>query len=248
MGSPENDGMSERPAAWRLVRDDPEHPDPEFSDLYASLPDAIDLEPWLSWCRQAEPPVLYLGVGAGRLAVPLARAGVELVAVDAHPGMLSHLRLRQPKIEVFEALIENLDLGRRFDLVIGPSNVLYTVDRLRGAARHSSRRVAFELLNPHWLAAGAAPGVQVHSMDRASAEIEVDYPGGWRQQAEVPLVWPEEVEAVLEDSGLQLQLMRAAGPETDLAAGSTFFVLARVRSPVRRGPGRRSPSGRTPRC
>ena len=29
----------------RFVRDDPEHPDAGFAELYASLPDATDLEP-----------------------------------------------------------------------------------------------------------------------------------------------------------------------------------------------------------
>ncbi|HYM97999.1 MAG TPA: hypothetical protein VET26_11915, partial [Candidatus Sulfotelmatobacter sp.] len=73
------------------VRDDPHDPDPRFADLYASLPEADDLWPWLDWCLDADQPVLYLGVGAGRLAAPLHRAGIELVGVDAHPGMLEHL-------------------------------------------------------------------------------------------------------------------------------------------------------------
>jgi Methyltransferase domain len=214
--------------APRLVRDDPERPDPGFAELYASLPEATDLEPWLTWCRQAAPPVLYLGVGAGRLAVPLARAGIELVGVDAHPGMLALLRPRLPETELFQGLIESLDLGRSFELVLAPSNILFTAERLTAAARHSSRWVAFELLNPHWLAAGAGAGVRVRRMDARSAEIDVDYPGSWRQRAEISLVWPEDVEALLDEAGLELQIMKAAGPATDLVASSSFHVLARV--------------------
>jgi hypothetical protein len=190
------------------------------------LPDAPDPEPWLGWCRRAAPPVLYLGIGAGRLAAPLTRAGVDLVGVDAHPGMLALLRSRLPLIELHQGLIERLDLGRTFELVLAPSNILDTAARLVAAARHSSRWVAFELLNPHWLNAGAGGGVRVRGMDRRLAEIEVDYPGGWTQRARVSLVWPEEVEALLEDAGLELELMRAAGPATDLAASSGFYVLA----------------------
>ena len=67
----------------RTVRDDPGDPDPGFADLYASLPDATDLEPWLGWCRQARGPVLYLGVGVGRLAVPLHMGGV---VSEIYPG------------------------------------------------------------------------------------------------------------------------------------------------------------------
>jgi Methyltransferase domain len=220
--------MSDERVSSRLVRDDPEHPDPGFAELYASLPDATDLEPWLGWCRRAAPPVLYLGVGSGRLAVPLVQSGVQLVGVDAHPGMVAQLRRRLPQIELFQVLIERLDLGRRFDLVLAPSNILNTAARLTAAARHSSRWVAVEILNPHWLAAGASSGVRVHRMDRTLANIDVDYPGGWRQEAEVALVWPEDVERLLEEAGLELEIMRAAGPESDLVAASSFHVLARV--------------------
>jgi hypothetical protein len=112
---------------------------------------------------------------------------------------------------------------------MAPSNVLNTGARLRAAAGHSSRRVAIELLNPHWLAAGASEGVRVHRMNRTFAKIDVDYPGGWRQEAEVALVWPEDVERLLEEAGLTLEVMRAAGPATDLHESSSFHVFARVR-------------------
>src|SRR5690348_8465411 len=81
------------------VRDDRLHPDPGFAELYAALPDAEDLSPWLEWCRAAKPPVLYLGIGTGRLATPLHSKGIELVGVDAHPGMLASLHARAPDIE-----------------------------------------------------------------------------------------------------------------------------------------------------
>ncbi|HYZ01713.1 MAG TPA: hypothetical protein VFA92_09475, partial [Candidatus Binatia bacterium] len=68
-------------AGRRVVRDDALQPDPGFAELYAALPVAADLEPWLSACLDAGGPVLYVGVGAGRLAVPLAASGVELVGV-----------------------------------------------------------------------------------------------------------------------------------------------------------------------
>lgn len=224
-GSLQNDRMT---PLRRLVRDDPEHPDPGFAELYAALPDATDLEPWLGWCRRATPPVLYLGVGTGRLAVPLVGAGIDLVGVDAHPGMLARLRNRLPDAALVQSLIERLDLGRTFDLVLAPSNILHTPANLAAAARHSRRWVAVELLNPHWLARGAGAGVSIVRMDDHSAEIEVDYTGGWRQRAEVPLVWPEDVDSLLRNAGLALQLMRAASPLTDLEESSSYCVLARV--------------------
>ena len=209
-----------------LVRDDPELPDPAFAELYSRLVDATDLEPWLGWAQEAAGPVLYLGVGAGRLAVPLAERGVKLVGVDAHPGMLGTLAARGRGIDLVCARIEDLDLPRRFGLVIAPSNILYTQERLRGAARHlrPGGRLGIELTNPHWLHAGAQPGVRVIELSRERAWIEVDYQDGYTQQARFDLVWPEQVEEWLAQARLGLLSMRGRGDSLDEA--STFHVLA----------------------
>jgi hypothetical protein len=210
------------------VRDDPHRPDPAFAELYGSLPDATDLEPWLGWCRQLPGggPVLYLGVGAGRLAVPLAVRGVTVVGVDAHPGMLQRLAARAPGIETARARIEELVLGRRFPLVIAPSNILCTAERMAGAARHvaAGGRCCFQLMNPHWLRAGASEGVDVLECDDAWARIEVTYPGGAVQEARVPLVWPGDIEAYLDAAGLRL--VRITGAGDGLETSSTFYVEA----------------------
>jgi hypothetical protein len=213
-----------------MVRDDPLDPDPGFAELYASFPDATDLEPWLGWCREAEGPVLYLGVGAGRLAVPLAAAGVTLVGVDAHPGMLDRLRARLTGAELVLARIEHLDLGRRFSLVIGPSGILGSPERLAVAARHSSRRVALELTNPHWLLESEHPRVRVLDATGERAEIEVDYPGRWTHRATVKLCWPERIESLLRPAGLTLELMRGRDPDAELNESPSYVVLARVAS------------------
>jgi Methyltransferase domain len=211
----------------RTVRDDPLEPDPGFADLYASLPDATDLEPWLGWCRQARGPVLYLGVGVGRLAVPLHLSGVEIIGVDAHPGMLARAGSRLPGVELVLERIEDLELGRRFDLVVAPSNILDTPERLAAAALHARRRVAFELVNPHWLGAGGSTGVRLRATSHDHAEIEVDYEGGFTQLASVNLIWPEAVETFLENAGLELEVMQGHD-DGGLAESPSFFVLARA--------------------
>ena len=213
-----------------LVRDDPENPDPAFAELYDRLPAPASLEPWLRWCRSAVPPVLYPGIGAGRLAEPLARHGVELVGIDAHPGMLERLRRRLPGIEAHEALIEGLDLGRTFDLVIAPSNLLDTGAKLAGAARHLAPggRLAFQLMNPHWLATGASPGVEVLRLEpQAALRVEYRLPGElWIQEIpNVELVWPESVEEFLAPAGLRLHRL-GGEPGQGLEDSPTFFVLA----------------------
>ena len=214
------------------VRDDPRNPDPGFARLYSRLPDAVDLEPWLGLARAARPPVLYLGAGAGRLAVPLAEAGIELVLVDAHPGMAAQLSQRLPGAEVHLALIEELDLGRSFDLVLVPSNILETQSLLEAAARQlgAGGRLAFELTNPHWLVAGGSERFRVLQLDRQAARIEVDYPDGTVQEGEVELVWPEAVEAWLAEAGLELVRMFGQ-PDAELDESPTFYVVARRPAP-----------------
>ncbi|MDQ6709828.1 MAG: class I SAM-dependent methyltransferase [Candidatus Dormibacteraeota bacterium] len=220
-----------------IVRDDPVDPDPGFAELYARLPDAVDLSPWLELARAAVPPVLYLGIGAGRLAVPLSAAGVSLVGVDAHPRMLAHLTTRLPRTELIQSRLEDLQLGRRFDLVIVPSNILYTVARLRGAAAHvaAGGRLAFELANPHWLRAGGGAGIRVRQFDGNDARIEIDYDVAGlthTQIAEISLVWPEEVDGWLSAAGMDLDRMFGQ-PNEALTSSPTYYVVARPSGSIR---------------
>jgi hypothetical protein len=225
------------PAAPLIVHDDPQNPDPQFAELYARLADATDLWPWLELARAAVPPVLYLGIGAGRLAVPLAAAGIGLVGVDAHPGMLAQLRRRLPGADLVQASIETLTLERRFDLVMVPSNILYTVRRLRGAAGAVAPggRLAFELANPHWLRGGAGEGVRVIRFDGNETRLEIDYRNAGRrytQIADVSLVWPEEIEDWLSAGGMTLERM-FGWREGGLTTSPTYFVIGRPSASTR---------------
>jgi hypothetical protein len=215
------------------VRDDPLDPDPGFAALYAALPDEEDLFPWLDWCRSAKPPVLYLGIGTGRIAVPLHRAGIELVGVDAHPGMLEHLRRRDAGIPAHRALIANLALEGKFDLVIGPSSILAEDENLAAAVRHLGPRgrVGMELMNPHWLASSRHDGVRLRQRPDGSSEMEVDYrlPDG---SVTVQVIdnmrlgpAPEDTEQRLDRFGLRLVWM-GARDDRDLEDSPTYFVLA----------------------
>lgn len=214
-----------------FVRDDPQNPDEGFAELYARLPDATDLWPWLELAQAAAPPILYLGIGTGRLAVPMHAAGIELVGVDSHPVMLERLRGRLPEAELVQSRIEDLVLRRQFDLVIAPSNILYVVQRLRAAASHvaSGGFLAIELANPHWLRAGAGNDVRVTAFDGNGATLEIDYglPDGSTvtQLADVGLVWPEEVEGWLSGAGLSLKRVFGQQDE-DLKSSPSFFVVA----------------------
>src|SRR5437763_9391908 len=137
-------------------------------------------EPVRCPCRELSQPTassfLYPAIGAGRIAVPLHDAGIELVGVDSHPAMLAKLRQRLPDVRTVQSQIETLALDQRFRLILAPSNILYLVQRLRGAARHlqDDGSLVIELANPHWLRAGGGEGVRVRDFDGNQARLNID--------------------------------------------------------------------------
>lgn len=68
--------------------------------------------------------VLDAGCGTGRVAIELARRGVEVVGVDVDPSMLATARHRAPELAWIEADLTVLDLSRSFDVVVMAGNVV----------------------------------------------------------------------------------------------------------------------------
>jgi 2-polyprenyl-3-methyl-5-hydroxy-6-metoxy-1,4-benzoquinol methylase len=86
--------------------------------------------------------VLDAGCGSGRVAIELARRGVEVVGVDADASMIATARARAPEITWVHEDLTAVDLDRRFDVVVMAGNVpLFTppgTERalVTGCARH----------------------------------------------------------------------------------------------------------------
>jgi SAM-dependent methyltransferase len=86
--------------------------------------------------------VLDAGCGTGRVAIELARRGIDVVGVDRDPSMLRTARARAPEVEWCESDLAHLDLGRSFDVVVMAGNVpLFTAPGthaalVAGCARH----------------------------------------------------------------------------------------------------------------
>ncbi|MFN3955486.1 MAG: class I SAM-dependent methyltransferase [Pararhodobacter sp.] len=89
--------------------------------------------------------VLDLGCGTGRLAVALAAGGAQVVGVDPAAAMLTIARARAggDAVHWVQADARQLDLGRRFDLIVMTGHVfqvfLDAADRaavLKGIAAH----------------------------------------------------------------------------------------------------------------
>jgi ubiquinone/menaquinone biosynthesis C-methylase UbiE len=67
--------------------------------------------------------VLDAGCGTGRVAMELARHGIEVVGVDVDASMLATARSRASSIEWVESDLRALDLGRTFDVAVMAGNV-----------------------------------------------------------------------------------------------------------------------------
>src|SRR5438477_1570276 len=74
-----------------------------------------DVSFYVEEARRAGPPVVELGVGTGRIAVPIAADGIQVIGVDSSTGMLDVCRTRA----VAAGVEDRVDL-RRGDLADPP--------------------------------------------------------------------------------------------------------------------------------
>jgi SAM-dependent methyltransferase len=78
--------------------------------------------------KGAGSPVLEVGCGTGRVLIPTARAGVEIVGLDLSPHMLTVCRQRleneseavQKRVRLVQADMRDFNLGQRFTLATIP--------------------------------------------------------------------------------------------------------------------------------
>jgi SAM-dependent methyltransferase len=91
-----------------------------YDEWYAELGDVATTVATLTRLA-AGGPVLELGVGTGRLAIPLAETGLEVSGVDVSPAMLARLRAK-PGGQQVTATVG--DMAREDDLPAGPFAVV----------------------------------------------------------------------------------------------------------------------------
>lgn len=116
---------------------------------------------YLHLAQQTGGPVLDLACGTGRLSIPFALAGHEVVGLDSSAAMLRSARAKareaNAKIKFVEADIRAFALKRRFALIILTCNSLAHVnltDELRECLMQVKRHLApgglfvFDVTNP----------------------------------------------------------------------------------------------------
>ena len=114
--------------------------------------DPGDLDLYLSLARRTGGPVLELAAGTGRLSVPLAAAGFDVIGVDVDPAMLARARERAAtekadgSLELVEADLRGLRLSAAgtFKLAFVALNSLLLLGS-REAQREALRTMAAHL-------------------------------------------------------------------------------------------------------
>ena len=128
--------------------------------------------------------VLELGCGTGRVTLPIAQAGVEVVGLDSSPAMLEVARRKAAEAENLHWVLGDMgdfQLGQRFGLVIIPFRsflLLLTVEEQKACLARirehlvDGGRLALNIFNPsilyiadwlgdrrqHWLRTQPEPG------------------------------------------------------------------------------------------
>lgn len=101
----------------------------QWAEIYDSVYSYVreDIPFYVEEARRAGGPVLELGCGTGRVAIPIAKAGVEVVGLDSSPAMLEvarrklrNLRGRRAYLTLVQADMRDFALDQKFNLAIIP--------------------------------------------------------------------------------------------------------------------------------
>jgi ubiquinone/menaquinone biosynthesis C-methylase UbiE len=113
----------------------------EYADFYdwenAQTLDRRDVKFWQGMAQRVSGRVLELGCGTGRVTIPVARTGADIVGVDRSEEMLAHARRRMKRARLanqaswIRSDIRMLPFRKsaRFDLVMAPYGILQSLVR-----------------------------------------------------------------------------------------------------------------------
>ncbi len=137
----------------------------EFYDHIGPYRDRQDVAFFVEMARESGGPVLEIGCGTGRVLIPTARSGVEIVGLDNSERMLalcgeklSHEAPEvQSRVKLVRGDMRRFDLGRAFKLITTPfrpfQHLIAVEDQLSCLAsihRHlvDGGRLILDLFNP----------------------------------------------------------------------------------------------------
>jgi SAM-dependent methyltransferase len=211
-----------------------------------------DVAFYLEEARRAGGPVVELGVGTGRIAVPIAAEGIRVIGVDSSAGMLEVCRERAEAAGVARLL--DLRLGdlasppveERVRLVICPFRTYLHLrddeERLRAlrAARGlllPGGRLVFDIFSPasddiadthgRWLE--REPGIFERAVwDAPNRTLKLSVKGA-AGETTMALAWlsPREWRSLLERAGFEVEACYGWFDRTPLQGGEDTVWIAR---------------------
>jgi SAM-dependent methyltransferase len=211
-----------------------------------------DVAFYVAEARRVEPPVVELGVGTGRIAVPIAADGIRMIGVDSSPGMLEVCRERAENAGA--ASLVELRLGdlrappvsERVELVLCPfrSYLHLRTDEERLEALRAARellvpggRLIFDVFAP-----GADDIAETHGRwlqrepeiferadwdtDTRTLTLSVRGPSG---EATMALAWlsPDEWRALVERAGFEVEALYGWFDRRPFQGGEDMVWIAR---------------------
>lgn len=136
----------------------------EWYDIFYAAADPGDVDFYHGLCQASGGPVLEIGVGTGRIALPLAQQGMEIVGIDLFEPMLKVAQQNaldvaplDGSLRLIQADMRDFDLKRQFPVVTIPARTLLLatteaeqIDTLCCAAKHLAPdgTMAFNLFYP----------------------------------------------------------------------------------------------------
>lgn len=195
---------------------------------------------------------LELGIGTGRVALPLARRGVDVWGIDASPAMVDKLRQKPGGDAVAVTLgdFSDFDLDRQFDVIFVVFNTLFVLptqeDQLRcfgAVARHLGDAGVFviEAFVPDLsrydgdqtvralriTADGLVFDASLHdpvTQTTRSQHVTVTEAGIELRPIHIRYAWPSELDLMARVAGLQLQQRWGGWDRSPFTASSTTHI------------------------
>jgi SAM-dependent methyltransferase len=191
-----------------------------------------DVEFYVAQSRKSGGPVVELGVGTGRIAVPVAKAGVHVIGIDDSEGMLALCRSRAEGAGVSDLVELRLgDLRRppvleRVALVTCPFRALLHL--ASDEERLDALRAVYRLLIPHGRFVFDVFAPSMEDVEETNGRWLEREPGIWERadwdlkqrvltlavrgetgETAMRLSWrsPEEWRALLERAGFEVEAM-----------------------------------------
>lgn len=201
---------------------------------------------------------LELGIGTGRIAIPLAASGVEVHGIDSSEAMVAQLRAKEGggDIPVSIGDFADLDVDRTFSLIFVVANTFFGLtsqeDQVRCFKNVASRLDArgtflIEAFVPHVYAFADGNNVTARPLDLDSVKLDVTVHDRMNQvidirtlrlsdegietyPARLRYVWPSEMDLMARLAGLRLLERWADWRQSPFTSGSGSHVSLYVKN------------------